>query len=79
LVELLDRLAENAHDVWAALRISQGWTWGPARDDAAKKNPCPVPYDQLPEKEKDFDRATAGETLKTILKLGYRISAPTCA
>ena len=36
--------------------------------------PCLAPYDQLPEKEKDYDRATAGETLKAILKLGYRIT-----
>lgn len=76
LAALMERLAENAHDVWAAQRIAQGWTLGPARDDANKKHPCLVPYDQLPESEKEYDRKTAGETLKAILKLGYKIAEP---
>ncbi len=70
---LLERLAENAHEVWAATRIAQGWSFGPTRDDANKKHPCLVPYDQLPESEKDYDRKTAAETLKAIVLLGYRI------
>ena len=73
---LLERLAENTHDVWAATRIAQGWSFGPSRDDAAKKHPCLVPYDQLPESEKEYDRKTAAETLKAILKLGYVIGEP---
>lgn len=76
LQALLERLAENAHDVWAATRIQQGWTFGPSRNDDARKHPCLVPYDQLPESEKEYDRKTAGETLKAILKLGYRIEEP---
>ncbi|MCR5162371.1 MAG: hypothetical protein K6C06_11425, partial [Lachnospiraceae bacterium] len=35
--------------------------------------PCLVPYDELPEREKDYDRMTAMETLKLIIKLGYEI------
>jgi hypothetical protein len=73
---LLEELAENTHDVWAATRIRQGWTYGPERVDAAKKHPCLVPYDQLPESEKEYDRNTAAETLKAILKLGYVIGEP---
>ena len=76
LALLLERLAENTHDVWAAQRIAQGWTHGPARDDGAKKHPCLVPYDQLPESEKEYDRKTAAETLKAILQLGYGITEP---
>ncbi len=30
LLELVDKLAENAHNVWAAGRITQGWTYGMA-------------------------------------------------
>jgi ryanodine receptor 2 len=73
---LLERLAENTHDVWAATRIDQGWTYGPARDDANKKHPCLVPYRKLLESEKEYDRRTAAETLKAILKLGYQITPP---
>ena len=59
--------------MWAAERIRQGWTYGPARDDAAKRHPCLVPYDQLSDAEKEFDRKTAVETLRLILALGYEI------
>jgi hypothetical protein len=76
LLILLERLAENSHDVWAAQRMKDGWTFGPMRDDAAKKHPCLVPYGGLPETEKEYDRAMARETLKAILKLGYAIVDP---
>lgn len=76
LSPLLEKLAENTHDVWAAQRISQGWTFGPARDDAAKTSPCLVPYVDLPESEKEYDRKTVAETLKAILLLGYSIADP---
>ena len=72
--ELTEKLAENAHDVWAVTRMRQGWTYGPQRDDSAKKHPCLVSYDELPDSEKEYDRQTAMETLKVILSLGYRIS-----
>ncbi len=73
---LLERLAENAHDVWAVTRIAQGWSCGPHRDDANKKHPCLVPYSELPESEKEYDRNTAVETLKAILALGYTVREP---
>lgn len=70
---LLDYLAKNVHDVWASRRLAQGWRYGPARDDAHKEHPCLVPYDALMETEKEYDRAAAGETLRAIIALGYRI------
>ena len=76
LQELLERLSENTHEVWAATRIAQGWTYGPTRDDATKKHPCLIPYSQLTEAEKELDRGTARETLKVILSLGYKIEDP---
>ena len=73
---LTERLAENAHDLWAAQRLAQGWTHGAHRDDARKLHPCLVPYSELPEKEKEFDRIAALGTLKAILQLGYRVVPP---
>lgn len=70
---LLEKLAENTHEVWSAQRIKDGWSYGPQRDDASKTNPCLVPYDQLPESEKEYDRKTAAEALKAILTLGFTI------
>jgi hypothetical protein len=76
LLQLTERLAENAHDHWALGRLKEGWTLGPRRDDATKKHPCLIPYDQLPESEKQYDRSSAIETLKAVIALGYRIEAP---
>ena len=73
LLQLTERLAENAHDHWAVLRIAEGWTWGPRRDDSAKQHPDLIPYSELPESEKQYDRNTALETLKSIVALGYKI------
>ena len=70
---LSERIAENVHETWAAARISEGWTWGAERNDALRHHPCLVPYCELPESDKEYDRKTAMETLRLILKLGYSI------
>lgn len=69
-----EQMAKNVHEVWAATRIAQGWTYGPERNDAEKKHPCLVPYEELPEDEKVYDHNTSIETLKFILKAGFDIS-----
>jgi hypothetical protein len=73
LQPLLEDLARNAHEIWAQKRIEDGWTYGPHRDDAKRTHPCLVPYEQLPESEKEYDRVMVNEALKAILALGYRI------
>ena len=72
--ELVERLAENNHDNWARQRIDEGWRCGPRRDDDAKEHPDLVPYDQLPESEKAYDRKTVIEALKAIVALGYELT-----
>ena len=74
LEQLAELMARNVHEVWAGSRMAQGWTHGAQRDDARKTHPCLVPYDELPETEKEYDRNTAVGTLKLIVKLGFRIS-----
>ena len=76
LLTLAEQLAQNVHEVWSQTRIAQGWTYGPERNDALKQHPCLVPYDQLSEEEKVFDRNTSQETLRLITKLGYKIVEP---
>jgi hypothetical protein len=73
---LLEGLAENNHDIWARQRLAEGWQYGVKRDDEKKEHPDLVPYSELPEHEKLYDRNTAMETLKAILVLGYRILPP---
>ena len=73
LMALAEELAENVHEVWAQGRLSQGWTYGPVRDDDRRQTPCLVPYAHLPEEEKAYDRQTALETLRFIVSRGYEI------
>lgn len=74
LQPLIEEMAKNVHEVWAQNRMAEGWTYGPVRNDDMKQTPCMVPYDELPDSEKEYDRATSQETLKLILKLGFKIS-----
>lgn len=70
---LVEDMAKNVHEVWAQSRISQGWTYGPERNDILKQHPCLVPYEELTDVEKAYDRDTAVGTLKLICKLGYQL------
>ena len=74
IIQLGEMMARNTHEVWAAGRIADGWRWGPVRDDAKKEHPCLVPYDDLPEEERDYDRRTSMETLKLLVRLGCTIT-----
>ena len=71
---LVEEMSKNVHEVWAETRISQGWTYGEQRNDELKTHPCLVPYEELPESEKEYDRNTSIGTLKLIMKLGFKIS-----
>ena len=71
LNELREAIAENAHEIWAVSRQKEGWTYGPQRDDKLKQTPDMVPYSQLPEGEKEYDREMAMQTIKLLKKLGY--------
>ena len=74
LEPLVEQMAKNVHEVWAAGRIADGWTYGETRDDAQKTHPCLVSYEELPESEKEYDRHTAMSTLKFILAQGFSIN-----
>ena len=73
LDELIEALSKNVHEVWAMNRMEQGWTYGPERNDALKHHPCLVPYEELSEIEKAYDRDTALGTLRFIVKSGFEI------
>ena len=73
LLKLTELLAKNTHEVWAAQRFAEGWKYGAERNDTEKLHPCLVAYEDLPESEKEYDRNTAMETLKTVNLLGFEI------
>lgn len=73
LVKLTELMARNVHEVWAQTRIQQGWTYGQTRNDTLKRHPCLIPYDELQDSEREYDKNTAIETVKLIISLGYKI------
>lgn len=76
LEALREQVAEQVHDIWAEGRMRDGWTWGPVRDDAEQHNPTLIPYEDLSNSEREYDRNTAEGTLKMLLKLGWKITPP---
>ena len=70
---LAEEIAKNVHEVWAEGRMKDGWRYGEKRNDVGKLHPCLMPYEELTEKEREFDRNTSQETLKMIIKLGFKI------
>lgn len=72
----LEFMAANVHEIWAKGRMDAGWTYGPVRDDAKKQHPGLVPYRDLPESERAYDRDTAISTLKFICRMGFMITRP---
>ena len=73
ILGLLELLARNSHDVWALKRIHEGWKYGPRRNDKKKEHPNLIPYEDLKESEKEYDREIAMNVLKAIKTLGYQI------
>lgn len=77
LIRLRETLAEHVHDVWAAGRLKEGWRYGPVHDEKARTHPDLVPYDALPETEKEYDRRTAAAVIRCMLTHGYRVEKET--
>ena len=74
LEQLVEHMSKNVHEVWAETRIRQGWIYGEQRNDELKTHPCLIPYEELPEEEKEYDRNTSIGTLMLIIKLGFKIN-----
>ncbi|BAY10613.1 TRAFs-binding domain-containing protein [Calothrix sp. NIES-2098] len=76
-LKLTELLAKNTHEIWAQQRIAEGWKYGLQRDDLRKEHPGLIPYEELSESEKQYDRNTALGVIKMLLALGYRIEGET--
>ncbi len=72
--QLLEKLAEQVHITWMNQRVKDGWTYGQTRNDEKKQTPCIVPYKDLPEIEKEYDRITARTVINTLQNEGYIIT-----
>ncbi|XP_007940911.1 ryanodine receptor 2 [Orycteropus afer afer] len=73
---MVDKLAENAHNVWARDRIKQGWTYGIQQDVKNRRNPRLVPYALLDDRTKKSNKDSLREAVRTLLGYGYNLEAP---
>lgn len=73
LETLAEAISKNVHEVWAQNRMAEGWVYGPERNDAERISPCLIPYEELSDEEKAYDRNTAFSTLRYIVSLGFEI------
>jgi len=73
ITDIVESLARNTHEVWATQRLRDGWKYGPERDDNYKCHPCLVPYDDLPEEEKEYDRVIVRQVIAGVFALGFNI------
>jgi hypothetical protein len=44
------------HESWLAFKREHGWVYGAEKDPEAKTHPCLVPYDDLPQEQRDKDQ-----------------------
>ena len=73
IIEILEDLSKNTHEIWAAARYDEGWRYGRRRNDKRKTTPLMVPYEELPAGEKEYDKKVITNLLKTLVKLGYNV------
>ena len=71
--DIIEKISEQVHNTWMENRIQEGWSYGPERNDLLKQTPCIVPYEELPEFEKEYDRKTVRATIKGLYNLGFLI------
>lgn len=73
ILDLAEVLSKNTHEVWSVGKLKEGWTYGEVLDQEKKQHPSLIPYEELTESQKDYDRHTSIETLKVLIALGFEI------
>lgn len=71
--EEIEKLAEMEHGRWNTERLLDGWKWGPKKDVESKISPYIVPWDELPEEIKKYDRDAVSELPELLAEFGYQI------
>ena len=69
ILDMTEVIAKNTHENWAKNKIEDGWVYGDSLDENMRTHPCLTEYEELSEEDKEYDRVTAIETIKLLLKL----------
>jgi hypothetical protein len=71
--EEIERMAVMEHDRWCRERVASGWTYAPTRDDERRTTPYLVPWDDLTEDVKDYDRNAVRALPELLTHAGFEI------
>ncbi len=71
--EEVEHLAEMEHGRWTADRLSAGWRWGPDKDIDGKVSPYLVPWSQVPERIRKYDREFVERIPRLLASVGLEI------
>ncbi len=72
--EEVELLAELEHKRWMAERLFEGWTHAPGPKNLERKtSPALVAWEELPETEKEKDRATAGQLPACLARASFQV------
>ena len=69
-------MAEREHARFVMERVSEGWVYGKTKDVPKKISPYLVPWAEVPESVKHYDREAVALFPALLEKLGYEIQRP---
>jgi voltage-gated potassium channel Kch len=70
----VEDLARLEHDRWMAERLLDGWTYAPGpKNLRRKRTPWLIPWEQMPEEQRDYDRNTVRNLPRYLAQAGLRI------
>lgn len=69
----LEKMAEKEHERWMRLKIDAGWQYASQTNKALKHHADLVPWEKLPEEQKEKDRVMIRAIPKILQQAGYTI------
>jgi voltage-gated potassium channel Kch len=70
----VETMAEMEHERWCLEKSHQGWKYAPgSQDPTTKCHPALVPWDELPEADKEKNRTAARELPTFLARVGYKV------
>ena len=66
-------MARMEHESWCLRKQDQGWRIGPEKDSDRKTNPSLVNWDELPESEKEKNKAYIRDLPRLLARAGFQI------
>ncbi len=70
----VERMAEMEHGRWNVERFDSGWRYGEKKDEARKLSPYLVPWQQVPDSIKVYDREAVRTWPKILAQAGFQVS-----